>query len=665
MGKTRRLLFGFLFFPLLLGLFSCEQVKPARRPPLVVAVGDSFTQQPIEGATCVLLETTTLSDSRGRCRFEVWAQENTVIFTAPGYQRNELSLTGVEAPPALHEVVVDVPLLPDHLEGTVRDAYSLEPIAYASVHNLQGETVQSDEAGQFTLQDPQFPITLTVLAPGYEVAESSFHSTTVELFLRPNTLHGQVQDRYSGEPLSGAVLTLAASEPVTTTTDTEGRYHLDGVPESFLLRVEYPRYRPEEFALEQITQHDVLLRPAFLEGVVRNEQDGQPLAKARVIYQGQVQHTDLLGHFSLEDVPEELELQVLAPGFAKSTITIEESSSVTVDLEPFAVQGIYVTSFVVSTYGVEGYDLFTPLLDFVEQTELNAMVIEAKDAWGTVAYNSQLPLVQELDTASPRYDVQEILEECRRRGIYTIAYIVTFEDSWLVDARPEWGVQSAGSGVPWTDRKGLKWADPYRREVWDYNISIARELAELGFDEVQFDYIRFPTDGSLGDVKYAEETSIEKQYDTIAAFVEQAYNELTPTGAFVSADVFGYAAWRKMWEQGQDISLMTHYLDYICPMSYPSHYTPGELGCANPNACPYEIVLETLNRAHAQMTEGQQAKLRPWVQDFDLGAPPYGPLEVQAQILASWDAGGVGWCLWNAGNVYTQGVDYSPQEETP
>jgi hypothetical protein len=120
-----------------------------------------------------------------------------------------------------------------------------------------------------------------------------------------------------------------------------------------------------------------------------------------------------------------------------------------------------------------------------------------------------------------------------------------------------------------------------------------------------------------------------------------------------------------MWEQGQDISLMTHYLDYICPMSYPSHYTPGELGCANPNACPYEIVLETLNRAHAQMTEGQRAILRPWVQDFDLGAPPYGPPEVQAQILASWDGGAVGWCLWNAGNVYTQGVDYSPQEETP
>jgi len=303
----------------------------------------------------------------------------------------------------------------------------------------------------------------------------------------------------------------------------------------------------------------------------------------------------------------------------------------------------------------------------VDRSELNAVVIEAKDAWGFVTYDSQLPQVQEYGTLDVRYDVHEVLRQCRERGIYTIAYIVTFEDSQLPKARPEWAIQSTSGGL-WENWSGLNWGDPTREEVWEYNIAIARELAELGFDEVQFDYIRFPTDGPTGQLLYyddlrglTEEERIQKQYDIITAFVKRAYEELAPTGAFISADVFGYAAWRKMFEQGQDISQMTYYLDYFCPMAYPSHYSRGEQGCANPASCPYIIVLETVKRAGLQMTEGQRARIRPWLQDFTLaGDPFYGPAEIEEQIRAAYDGGSVGFCLWNAGNVYTRGVDYSP-----
>lgn len=655
MGEPTR--WRLLLFPvLLLALLACSPPQLEQEPPvhLVVTVRDELTRQPLPGAECRLPEQLVQSDSGGQCRFIDWTTAVSLSVSAAGYQPGEISLAGLEPGPDTLEVKVEVALLPDHAEGMVLDAYTGEPIAGADVHSQQ-ETLRTDAQGKFALQSPLFPIELAVWAGGYEAWEGSFSDTAMRVSLRPNTLDGVVFDLYEGTPLAGAQVTLTGSAVLTATTGEDGRYHLAGVPERYVLAVGAPLYHPEQVNLERTTQHEISLRPAFLRGLVRDGRDGQPLALARVVWEGRYVHTDEQGRFFLEEVPEEVFLQVLSPGFAKQVVTVTGSASVTVDLEPFAVQGIYITSFVASTT-----DWFTQLLDYVAETELNAVVIEAKDAFGAVTYDSQIPLVQELDTASPRYNVPEVLRMCRERGIYTIAYIVTFEDSRLADARPEWAIQSVSRNGAWQDRKGLRWTDPYIQDVWEYNISIATELANLGFDEIQFDYIRFPTDGSISDIVYAEETSIEKQYETIAAFLERAYEELGPTGAFISADVFGYAAWRKMWEQGQDLSLMTHYLDYISPMSYPSHYSPGELGCANPNTCPYEIVLETVLRAYSQMTGGQRAKVRPWLQDFDLGSPPYGPAEVEAEIRASWDAGGVGWLLWNAGNQYTTGLDYSP-----
>ena len=644
----------FLLLLLMLLFASCE----AGRPALYVRVQDALTSHPITGAQCLLPTGQAQSDAAGLCRFTDWSSPGLLRAYASGYLSAEADL-----PPHPNEarvVTMTVALSPDRATGTIRDAYTGRPVAGAEVQAM-GRTFLADPEGRFTIFAPSFPLTLTAQAAGYEAARDAFLTTTFSLSLRPNTLEGTIRDGYDGRAVAGARITLTGSLLLTTTSGPDGRYRLEGVPERFTLQVRAARYRPAEVALERTTRQDISLRPASLRGLVRDEA-GQPIPQARVVCAGHYTHTDAQGRFLLEEVPETAVVQVLAPGFAKKVITVTDTPSITVTLTPFVVQGIYVTSYVISTYdgNPDTEDWFTSLLDFVEGTELNAMVLEVKDAWGAVAYNTQISQVLELGTADPRYNVSQILQECHRRGIYTIAYIVTFEDSRLAEAHPEWAVQSASRGGPWRDRRGLKWMDPYRPEVWEYNLAIARELAGLGFDEIQFDYIRFPTDGNISDIVYAEETDIEKQYATIAGFVQRAYEELAPLGVFISADIFGYAAWRKMWEQGQDISLMTHYLDYLCPMSYPSHYSPGEQGCANPNACPYIIVLETMKRAYAQMTEGQRAKVRPWLQDFDLGEPPYGPKEVQEQIKAAHDGGAVGWCLWNAGNVYTDGVDYSP-----
>ncbi len=649
-GNRKR---NLLLLPILL-LLSCGIGRPA----LHIRVQDALTGRPLPGAECLLFTGQVESDTSGLCRFTDWTFPGLLRVYAPRYLPAETDLPPF--PEKGRAVTMTVALSPERAIGAVLDAYTGRPVVGAEVQTA-GRNWLTDLEGRFPIFAPSFPLTLTAQAAGYEAAQETFLTTTFSISLRPNTLEGTIRDAYGGRTIAGVHITLTGSLLLTTTSGPDGRYRLEGVPERFTLQVRAARYRPAEVTLERTTRQDIALWPAFLRGLVRDEA-GHPIPQARVVYAGRYTHTDAQGRFLLEEVPAVAIVEVLAPGFAKKVITVTDTPSITVTLTPFAVQGIYVSSYVISTYDGDPNteDWFTSLLDFVEETKLNAMVLEVKDAWGTVAYNTQISQVLELGTADPRYNVSEILRECHRRGIYTIAYIVTFEDSQLADARPEWAVQSASRGKPWTDRRGLKWMDPYRTEVWEYNLAIAREVAGLGFDEIQFDYIRFPTDGNLSDIVYAEETSIEKQYATIAAFTRRAYEELAPLGVFLSADVFGYAAWRKMWEQGQDISLMAHYLDYLCPMSYPSHYAPGEQGCANPAACPYIIVLETVKRGYAQMTEGQRAKVRPWLQDFDLGEPSYGPKEVQEQIRAAHEAGAVGWCLWNAGNVYTDGVDYRP-----
>jgi hypothetical protein len=563
-------------------------------------------------------------------------------------------------------VTTTVGLAPERFEGLVLDDYT--GAAVAAQVTAPRKTLAADDAGRFTVLTPTFPLSLTVQAEGYEPWQGSFLTTTGRIVLRPNTVSGLVTSLDTGRPLDSAVITLTGSAMITTTTGSDGRYLLRGVPESFSLQAKAPQHRAEAASLERTTTHDFSLRPAYLRGLVLDEA-GQPISQTRVIAGGTFVHTDATGQFFFPEVPETAVVQALAPGYAKQVVTVTQVPSVTITLSPFRVQGIYVTGYVAGTP-----DWFDALLDFVDTTELNAIVLEVKDAWGAVVYDSQVPQVQEVRAAnedddlwSVRYNVQDVLRKCHERGIYVIAYIVTFEDSQLPEVHPEWAIHNASGGL-WSDRKGLNWTDPYDHEVWEYHVAIAKELVSLGFDEIQFDYIRFPTDGSISDIVYSEDVSgltqeerVQKQYETIAGFVQYAYNELGPSGAFLSADVFGYAAWRKMWEQGQDISLMGHYLDFLCPMAYPSHYSNGELGCANPASCPYEIVLETVNRAYAQFNSGQRAKVRTWVQDFTLaGDPSYGPFEVGEQVRANNDAGGVGFLLWNAGNRYTDGVDYSP-----
>jgi len=299
-------------------------------------------------------------------------------------------------------------------------------------------------------------------------------------------------------------------------------------------------------------------------------------------------------------------------------------------------RAIYITSW------TAGIKRFNELLDMVSRSNLNAMVIDIKDSTGRVGYDSKVPLVAQTGAYERRIrDLDGILRLCREKKVYTIARIAVFQDPHLAMARTDLAVGAGGKGV-WKDRKGLAWVDPASKEVWDYNIAIAREAAAKGFDEVQFDYVRFPTDGKLKTMSYPVYRRDVPKHEIIRRFFEYVDQQMKPLDVLTSADVFGLTT---MVEDdmniGQRIEDVADYVDFVCPMIYPSHYPKGHLGLKNPAEHPYRVIYDASLRGMKRL-EGKRARMRPWLQDFKLGAV-YDKKMITDQIQAARDAGVRGW----------------------
>lgn len=292
------------------------------------------------------------------------------------------------------------------------------------------------------------------------------------------------------------------------------------------------------------------------------------------------------------------------------------------------------------SYGSYLSDDFVGILDEIEKSDINTIVFEVKTPSGLVAFNSQ----KHIDI------LKELLPKLKEGGIYTIARMVIFQDPVLAEENPGLAIKNSATGGPWSDNNGIVWTDPTQREVWDHNINIARQALDTGFDEVNFDYIRFPTDGNLSLTKYKNLNTFNSKGDAIASFLDYTRKKLGPSPT-LSIDVFGMTFVGDQHTIGQIIGMMAPHVDVIYPMSYPSHYPDGFMGFENPAEHPYEIVDSTLERGLEKL-EGHAVVVRPWVQDFDLGAE-YEVNKIQAQIRAIEDNGIDTWALWNASNRYT------------
>lgn len=321
---------------------------------------------------------------------------------------------------------------------------------------------------------------------------------------------------------------------------------------------------------------------------------------------------------------------------------------------PKFVRAVYMSSWIASSK-----KLRSGLVDFIVKSQINAIVLDIKDYSGLIAFEIDNPLIDTYNTDSRRIsDIHDFIQELHDKDIYIIGRVTVFQDPLLAKAEPKFAFKRKDNGKTWTDKKGLAFINPQKEEAWKYYTTIAKESYAIGFDEINFDYIRFPSDGDISNLDYAlgEKTKLE----IMKSFYQFLDSELRTQGIPISADLFGFTASQTGdLTIGQNLDDALPYFDALAPMVYPSHYPASYLGYTNPADHPYEIVNNEMKIANtrAKALGLDSSHLRTWIQDFNMGAE-YGFDKVQAQIKASYDAGVHSYMVWDPSNRYTQSAYY-------
>ncbi len=324
---------------------------------------------------------------------------------------------------------------------------------------------------------------------------------------------------------------------------------------------------------------------------------------------------------------------------------------------PKLIKAVYATSWSAGSSAKMDY-----LINLIKTTELNAIVIDLKDFSGTVTYDIKLPEVVKAGARQVRIPkINALIKKLHDNNIYVIGRVTDFQDPILAKARPDLAIKNSATGKTWTDKSGLAWIDPGSQDAWKYIVSIAQDATARGFDEINFDYLRFPSDGNLSLMQYPHtDLTKEKKSDVIRSFFQYLHANMSNTK--ISADVFGLTTVNTDdMGIGQVIEYAFENFDYVAPMVYPSHFGPGLFGYKNPAQYPYEIIQASMESAYNRLITYNQkqitladagqassssaisdklpisAKLRPWLQSFDLGAT-YDAAKIKAQITATTDS---------------------------
>ena len=637
-------------------------------------VSDRYSGSPLVGAQVKASDTiSTTTGADGRYTLAGVPEGFDLTLSATGYDQRTESLD--------RTTQFDADLRPNVLAGKVTERDGGKPVANATVKAGDATATTGDD-GSYQLPGVPEGATIEISAEGYALAREPVpQAATLDVALQSNVLSGRVTDGYTGEPVARATVRAGNSNG---TTGDDGSYRLEVEPGRLTVEVVASGYATATETLQQLEPLDIALRPDVLKSTVVDGQTNEPIRNATIIATETITGTAVAftridnssdGAFSLDGIPEQGYVQVLAPGYLKASVELKPGAVPSaIKLEPFVVKAAYITAAVASA----GDELLGEYFDLIERTELNSLVIDLKsdlrDDLGLVYYDSQAPMVRELETSAPYVDMAAVVAEAKQRGIYTIARIQLFShDNVLADARPEWAIQERATGKVYADYPGpgIRYAylDPTNRNVWQYNIELAIEAAQLGFDEVNFDYIRFPdlADEASMATKLRFSQPVDPindpagMYDTIASFSEEAHRAVNGAGAYMSVDVFGRVVLGRSLTIAQDIERMAPHSDYIAPMPYPSLWWPGYLDFDNPTAHPYEVIMGSLKSA-VPFFEGKRALLRPWLQDHTdpwqgSRVIEYGPKEVRAQIDATEQSGtSAGWMLYDSANTYTEGA---------
>jgi hypothetical protein len=554
----------------------------------------------------------------------------------------------------------------------VKDAYSGGPLAGAQVtvvplacpdgacspaettpQGIVGRKFSTNARGEVRVRTDGARVTLFASDREYDTRQIDLPWPPTEpatLALRPAWVTGRVTSL--GQPLANTKIEAVVpgkEQGITGTTDGDGRYRLTNVPDGASLVVDAPNVSRRPHPVARQTTMDLALRPDIVSGSVRDPR-GQPVAGVTVAAGAAVGQTDADGKYTLDGVDEGVSLIVKGVGYQAQTIPLGANLTRDVTLQPFIAKGVYAEASVAADPAQ-----LDKLINLIGTKDLNTLVVDLKDNNGVVYYDSKVPLAREVGAVHPILNVPQLLQTLHAKNIYAIARIVVMEDPIAATKRPDLAIKDSRTGKPWRTTAGQPWVNPTNPQVWAYVSDLALEAANLGFDEVQFDYVRFPSDGNLDATDYGPgyTDGSQERRDAITGFLKMAHAKLAPTRALMGADIFGITAWLKgdngIGQQFEDLAAL---VDVICPMDYPSHYSRGFNGWDIPNNYPYEVIKQSLIERE-QRVPGVTHKTRPWLQAFDYGpGTRYGTAQIYAQIQACNEMQSSGYLLWNIGSDY-------------
>ena len=415
---------------------------------------------------------------------------------------------------------------------------------------------------------------------------------TATLALRPTWVTGRVT--LLDQPLANThiqALLPGKEQGIVATTDTDGKYRLAGVPDGANLIVDAPNVSRQPHPIDRRTVVDLALRPDIVTGMVRDPQ-GKPVTGVTVVSGDAIAATDQDGKYTLNGVNEGATVIVKGIGYLPQQFSLGANLTQDVTLQPFVAKGLYVQAPTVADAAQ-----FKKVMDLIATRDVNTLVVDLKDNTGTVYFDTKVALAHEVGAVAPILNVPQLIQTLHAKNVYAIARIVVMEDPIAAIKRPDLAIKDTRTGKVWQTSGGAPWLNPTNPQVWQYVTDLAVEAANLGFDEVQFDYVRFPSDGALSSTEYGPSFNggAQERRAAITSLLKLAKTRLAPTRALLGADVFGITAWMKNDNGiGQQFEDLVALVDVICPMDYPSHYSRGFNGWEIPNNHPYDVIKDSL-----------------------------------------------------------------------
>ena len=605
-------------------------------------VSDATVRAPVADAHISIASRSVTTNAQGEYTVSIPRGKHALTVEADGYVPLRADVNGDDL--FARAFAVDLTLEQNRVTIITRDAETNQPLPNVQVV-VGDKAMTTSAAGSFEARNVKKEAPIAAQLFGYQPTVVPFEGqANVELGLVPNTLNVAVIDQSTNQPIGNAQI---QADVLKAVTDANGVGTLRRVKPSAQVRASAPGY---ESASAPFVSGDlqIVLRPNTLDGIVTDATTGQPISGTLVYLGGNIATTDAKGAYHLDNVPAKATLVFKSSGYRKTELSVSNATRGDLKLTPFIVKGIHIP-FAMPMDQVR--DLFA----LIPKTELNTIVIDVKSEKGRIAWDSSVPLAKQIGAYSQySVDLAEVIQRCRAQNIYCIARLPVFQDTLLANARPNQAVRYLNGGV-YSDPGGAAWLNPFGQDNWNYILALTKEIVALGFDEVQFDYVRFP--GQAGTLFWGTEYNDETRIATIAGFLARAQKELRPTGVFVSADVFGLTtATDDDQHTGQRLRDMGPYVDYICPMVYPDTWVEASnlltrglqiKDCTEAVKCPYDVVYNSYKRA----IEKTSTKVRLWLQAYS-GRGNFGVAQYRLQKKAATDVGSSGWMFWSGTGVY-------------